>query len=1808
MSGSEVSRLEGYLRRTAGALVEAERALAVERGARCEPVAVVSMACRAPGGVRSPEELWEVFLQGRDVVGGFPLRWSGLDLVDPDPDAVGKSYADQGGFVEGVEDFDAEFFGISPREARAMDPQQRLVLECVVEVLERGGVVPGSLEGSRTGVFMGAMNTDYGPQTHDMRLMNGYISTGYAASILSGRVSYVWGLQGPSLTVDTACSSSLVAVQLALGSLRSGECDVALAGGVTVMSTPQQFVEFSRLRGMARDGRCKSFAEAADGAGWAEGCGVVMLKRLSDACRDGDRVWALLRGAAVNQDGRSQGLTAPNGPAQQRVVEQALELSGLSVDEVDLIEGHGTGTSLGDPIEVGALAEVFGGRSRPLWLGSAKSNLGHAQAAAGVLGLMKVVLALQHGVIPRTLHAEVPSSRVEWDDSPLRLVQEPVAWPRGERVRRAGVSSFGLSGTNAHLIVEEAPAEGAGGGGDGSWVAGRGGEAERPVLVVVSGRDEGALREQAGRWAAWVRERGDGVDLEAVAATAARHREHYLVRGAVVASSASELAERLDALAADRSVPGIVTGRAVEQGKIAFVYPGQGSQWLGMGRDLLETDAAFRDAVEECDRTITQLTGWSVRDVIAGVPGEGVDVDAVDVVQPALFTMGIALTASWRAIGIQPDAVVGHSQGEVVAAVVSGALTLEEGARLAVERSRAVRSVSGRGAMALVEQPVAEVEKLLVPFGDRLSIAAVNSSASTVISGDADAVDELLGQLAEADTFCRKINVDYASHNVQMDPLLPGLRQQFVGLTPTVTSVPFYSTVLAREADGRELDGAYWGRNLRESVQFSRVVDELLDTGHTTFVEVSAHPVLSMVLSDAVSDRNGVQTGTLLRGNGSRNQLLAAAGALYVHGVNILWDALTPAVGHIELLPTYAFQRTGYWMGKGSMTDVDGLGLIELRHPWLRAATTVAGDRRTVITGRIDIRTFPWLVDHQVFGSVLVPGTGLLELALAAGRQVGANEVLSLSMARPLVLGDDPMRLQVVLTPEGSEYRIEVWSSPAVGRGEWTQHASGYLSARRVLADTADISMSMFKLLDVAAPLDVAATYDAFEAQGIHYGHAFRGLIGLWFEGESVVGEVALPDNVSVSDFLVHPALLDSALHVIKASAIAEVEDGAVLLPFEWSNVQVVRTGADRLLVRADSDGNGAVRLSMTDPDGRLVLTAGGLAMRQAAPEHIRAAIQVNDLYCVQSAPLMPTSNQPAECDATRLIVVGRGQVVDLLKERVTCVNDLDAAAVDVAAGRATHVILDLTRSGANLVDASIDALRLLQRVLAWAPAVPITVVTQGASALGIACASEVDVTGAVVWGMTRSARSEADELCLRQVDLDVDAGAEDLLAALAPLGEPEVLVRNGELRTPRLERVDDNGDRRWTPDPDRAVLLTGGTGEIGRALAIHLIRFYGLRHLVMTSRRGEDAPGVADLRAELHEAGAEEITIVACDVSQPEQLDGLLTNATDRPWGAVLHLAGVLDDGMLSDQTPARLKTVLSAKVGAARLLVERAAGLDLSALVLFSSAAGVLGSAGQSTYAAANHAMDALAASARLAGLPVTSLAWGLWEPSGTGMTSRLSDTDRKRMRRKGIVGFSVRHGLELFDVSLRQGMPGLTPARLDLAALEQQAANGEPVPSILRSLISPAALHDGHSPIATFRSLSDEVADLPEAEREDAVLKVVAIEIAAVAGLNDSSVIAPTQVLKGLGFDSLMAVELRRRLSTRSGVKLPATLAFDYPTPRKIAGLVLKRLGFGVAKADVGPATTSVATGVESDVPMPPNNTDDLLSFLDSKLGEK
>ncbi|MBZ4322078.1 type I polyketide synthase, partial [Streptomyces huiliensis] len=905
-------KLRYYLKRVTADLGETRRRLEEMEAVAGEPIAVVGMACRFPGGVGSPDDLWRLVDEGRDAVGPFPADrgWDLDALYHPDPDHPGTCYAREGGFLRDADRFDAGFFGIGPREALAMDPQQRLLLETSWEALERAGIAPETLRGSRAGVFVGTGHQEYGALLQRAtENFEGYLLSGSAASVLSGRLSYVFGLEGPAVTVDTACSSSLVTLHLACQSLRRGESTLALAGGAAVMASPGMFVEFSRQRGMAPDGRCKAFAASADGTGWGEGVGMLALERLSDARRNGHPVLAVVRGSAVNQDGASNGLTAPNGPSQQRVIWQALADARLSARDVDAVEAHGTGTRLGDPIEAQALLATYGQdrpAEQPLLLGSLKSNIGHTQAAAGVAGVIKTVLALRHGVLPRTLHVDEPTPHVDWSAGAVELLAERRAWPDTGRPRRAGVSSFGVSGTNAHVILEQAPEE---------EPAPRA-EDVGALPWPLSAKSAGALRAQAGRLAAHLADRPDA-DPAAVGWTLSTGRTAFAHR-AVVVGGPAELAAGVRELAEDGVSADVVTGEAAatHDGAV-FVFPGQGSQWAGMAVGLLDSSPVFRESIEACERALTPFVDWSLTDVLREAPGAP-GLERVDVVQPVLWAVMVSLAALWRSMGVEPVAVVGHSQGEIAAACVAGGLSLEDGARVAALRSRAIGEIlSGAGGMVAVTLGADAVAGLLDGLGDRVSVAAVNGPLSTVVSGEPAALDELLARCEEREIRARRVPVDYASHSAQVERVRERVLADLAGIRPRTGTVPFHSTLTGDVFDTAGLDAGYWYRNLRETVRFEPVVRGLLAQGHGAFVECSPHPVLTVGIEETAQDANvpAVAVGSLRRDEGDRRRFLTSVAEAHTRGLAVDWTpAFPPAARRLTELPTYAFQRRGYWV------------------------------------------------------------------------------------------------------------------------------------------------------------------------------------------------------------------------------------------------------------------------------------------------------------------------------------------------------------------------------------------------------------------------------------------------------------------------------------------------------------------------------------------------------------------------------------------------------------------------------------------------------------------------------------------------------------------------------------------------------------------------------------------------------------------------------------------------------------------------------------------------------------------------------
>ncbi|WP_423748112.1 type I polyketide synthase, partial [Frankia canadensis] len=1281
-------------------------------------IAIVGMACRYPGGVTSPEQLWRLVVDGRDAVGPFP-RDRGWD-VDAlhDPDAAGTTYTDQGGFLDGADQFDPGFFGISAREASAMDPQQRLLLETSWEALERAGIDPSSLRGSATGIYVGVTAQEYGPRLHEPAPgAEGYLLTGTTTSVASGRLAYTLGLEGPAVTIDTACSSSLVAMHLARQALLGGECTLAVAAGATVMASPGMFVEFARQRGLAPDGRCKAFAAAADGTGWAEGVGVVVLARLGEARRQGHPVLAILRGSAINQDGASNGLTAPSGPAQERVIRAALASADLGARTVDAVEAHGTGTSLGDPIEAEALLATYG-RDRPsdapVFLGSLKSNIGHTQAAAGVGGVIKMVLAMRHGLLPRTLHVDAPSPHVNWSRGALALLTEPVSWPAGVGPRRCAVSSFGISGTNAHVVLEAAPVDarldanssdanssGAprsdvhgsdvhGSDVHGSDVHGSdadnpdgyrstthdrgedGPDGDHPATVLpwaLSARGPAALRDAAARLRDWLGARPRLRDAD-IAHSLAHSRATFEHRAVILGSGRADLLRGLDALAAGEQEPGLVQGVAEATGRSVLVFPGQGAQWPGMGAELLRTSAVFRERIHACADALAPFVDFSLVDLLTA--GTGDELERVEVVQPASFALAVALAALWRSVGVEPEAVVGHSQGEIAAAHVAGALSLDDAARVVALRSQIIGSaLAGRGGMASVALPADRADGLLEPWSGRLAVAVVNGPHATVVSGELAALAELLAACERDGIRTQRLPVTYASHSPQVEPLRTDLLQALAGIAPHPADVPFYSTVSASRVDTAGLDADYWYRNLRQTVRFAQTVRVLRADGHRVFVEASPHPVLTVpvqdVLDAAAPGEQHTVTGTLRRGDGGQARFLEAAARVHVEGVPVDLTGLVAAAHPVPAgpdagpggdaaptpdhgadpsrprrvdLPTYPFQRQRFWLTAPERSPRLPLaGLDPARHPLLGAAATL-GTGGHLLTGWISLRTHPWLADHAVHGVPVLPGTALLELAWRAADLAGRDELDELTLEAPLALpAQGGVRLQVTLTAPGEDGRREIAlygrADTEADQDSWTRHAHGVLRP----ADDTRISQHPSAPVPAgddedrwgwadpgswppprAAAVDVDALVSRLAHRGYGYGPAFGGLTAAWRAGDDLFADVRLPEPArsEATAFGLHPALLDAALHPAVGSAEATAP---IRLPFALSGARLHASGAAQLRVRISPLGEDRIALAVADHVGAPVASVASLVLRPLPAGGLPATRGGGALYRVDWVP-----------------------------------------------------------------------------------------------------------------------------------------------------------------------------------------------------------------------------------------------------------------------------------------------------------------------------------------------------------------------------------------------------------------------------------------------------------------------------------------------------------------------------------------------------------------------------------------------------------
>ncbi|MFE3020926.1 type I polyketide synthase [Streptomyces sp. NPDC059256] len=1866
---TDVNKLRDYLKRATVDLRHARQRLREAESKNREPIAIVGMSCRFPGGVRSPEDLWSLVESGGDAISGFPTDrgWDLDALFHPDPEHPGTSYTREGGFLHDAADFDADFFGIGPREALAMDPQQRLILEASWEAVERAELDPAALKGSRTGVFAGVMYHDYVSRLPVMpEGIEGYVSTGNTGSVVSGRIAYTLGLEGPAVTIDTACSSSLVALHLAVQALRQGECDLALAGGVTVMAGPTTFVEFSRQRGLAPDGRCRAFAASANGTGWSEGVGMLLVERLSDAHRLGHPVLAVVRGSAVNQDGASNGLTAPNGPSQVRVIHQALANARLAPADVDAVEAHGTGTSLGDPIEAQALLAAYGkdrDSDRPLWLGSVKSNLGHTQAAAGVAGVIKMVQALRHGVVPKTLHIDSPTPHVDWSAGAVHLATANTPWPEQDRPRRAAVSAFGVSGTNAHVVIEQhevieehepqlaaepssRPSDDQDRTTAGAQESGtvhtdapsrhivettEGGpdQAGQQALIPwpLSGKSAAALAEQADRLRSHLAKEGaEGAasgqprpsDIGYSLATTRTDLAH---RAVLLANDRSGLAAALDALADGTAAPTgthVVRGIADDTRQVAFVFPGQGSQWPLMALQLLDASSVFRNRIAECEQALAPHVDWSLTEVLRGAPGAP-GLERVDVVQPVLFAVMVSLAEVWRSYGVRPSAVAGHSQGEIAAACVVGALSIEDAAKVVALRSRALIALAGKGGMLSVGLSLEDLTPRMEAWGERISIAAVNSPTSIVVSGDPTALTELRDALHSEDIRARMIAVDYASHSAHVEEVRERVLTALADVVPQRCDVPFYSTVTGTLLTTDELDAEYWYRSLRQTVRFDEVTRALVHDGHTALIEVSAHPVLTIGMQETLDDLNstGVALGTLRRNEGGMDRIVQSLAEAHAQGVALDWPAVfAEAVPRRVQLPTYAFQRRRYWLdAPRTPGDAAGLGLTSLDHPLLGAVVGLADADGLLLTGRLATRTHPWLADHVVMGTVILPGAAFVELAIRAGDHLGCDLLTELTLQAPLIVPEHAgVVVQVSVGQAGGfgerSLAIHSRAEDTDPDGTWTCHATGVLMPDNPGATTATLTPDGTET-DVwpptgSTPLDLTDFYDRLAEHSFGYGSAFQGLRAAWQRGNEVFADVSLPADPDIQSdaarFGLHPALLDAALHSVGFGPIGDM--GAGRIAFAWENVRLYATGATRLRVRITPAGSDAVAVVVADDMGRTVAAVDTLTFREAREEHLRAALaeQHRALYRTDwhgtpftdagvntigtCALIGVAANSPIDRVAEGLR--GSGASPDVHQDLATLADSISAGALVPETVIAIAPMLDGgcarpldnmagndTRTDAEVVrETTKDTLAFIQDWLGDRrfAGTRLIMLTQGAVAVPRPDGKTPDThpEHAAIWGLIRSAQSEQPG---RFVLADTDGQSASLrhLPDAIATDEPQFALRAGTMSVPRLAPVTIGAPSTSTTpgelNPHGTALITGGTGALGRLLAAHLITHHHIRNIVLTSRRGPDAEGMDQLLAELSALDdSVTVTIAACDAADRRSLAALLAALPeDRPLTAVVHAAAVVAGGLIPSLTGDDLNLVLRPKVDAALNLHELTRDMELAAFVLFSSFAGTLGGAGQGAYAAGNAFLDSLAEHRKAHGLPATSLAWGVWDARGE--QTRLKTSDLNRMTRAGLVPLDASEGLRLFDTALALGDPVLAPVHLDLAALRARATSG-PVPPLLRGLIRTPSRRSATTSALTGAqgALSAELAalaELPPGERTAAMVTLVRAQAAAVLGHAAPDAIDPERAFRELGFDSLAAMELRNRLGTVVGVRLPATVVFDHPTPSSLAEHLLREI---------------------------------------------
>ena len=1731
-----------------------------------QPLAIIGVACRFPGA-DDPEAFWRLLHDKVDAVGLLPHgRWNDAGIALVEGTGPGQLATLQGGFLGDVARFDADLFGIGGREAEIMDPQQRMLLELTWEALERAGIDADALAGSNTGVFIGISTDDYATwQLADPMQMSAYTGPAKALSIAANRISYQFDFHGPSMSIDTACSSSLVAIHQAANALRLGECEVAIAGGVNLLLAPHMSIALTQAGMLSPDGRCKTFDAAANGYVRGEGCGLIVLKRLETAQRDGDAVIAVLRGSAVNQDGRSNGLTAPNGLAQQQVIHAALDSAGVAPASIGYVETHGTGTVMGDPIEVKSLQAVLSvGRAdgQRCALGAVKASIGHLEAAAGVASVIKAAMSVQRGeVLPHPTLRTV-NLLIELEKSVFTIPTSPQVWPDSPRL--AGVSSFGFGGTNAHLILESPPES----------APPPPPAHDRPLhLLSLKARDGTALRALAERWFSQLDQVGTDAAAAPVTAadlchTANRARAGLPQRLAFIATDTTELKNAL-ASWLEGGTGNWVAGQTHPQRvpRVGFLFTGQGSQFIGMAAELYRTQPGFRRDLDACDAVLRECMGQSIVGLLYGAGADSVAAERLlartDITQPALFAVEYSLARLWQSWGIEPVAMLGHSVGEYVAAAIAGVFSLEDGLRLIAARARLMQQAPGDGAMTAVVADAAQCHAALAGYEDQVVIGVINGARNHVLSGERDALAVVVARLSAQGCETRPVNVSHAFHSPLMDPVLTELRQLAGTINYHAPTIQLVSNVTGEIATAmRPFDAAYWVTHLRSPVQFAAGIKAMRAAGVDAFIEIGPRPTLIALAQQTQEDTDLLWLPSLRAQVSDTRRMFESLAQLHVRGTRVDWLAFdAPWPRRRVAIPTYPFQGRRYWLP--ALTPKHDADLPDGRFPGRRVASPLLS--QIVFENRYDTAVLPWLGEHRVFDRVVVPGAAHLSWVLEAASSFygqSACELADVIFPQALVVPEPgARRLQLVFEAAvpGEGRLFKLISLPAESDDSWEEHAMGRLRECGTVENPHGLARAQALCLEPAGEF-----YSSIWQSAIALGPRFRWIDTLWRGEGQVLARLRQPTEVGAEKYRMHPGLLDSMLQTLAAAVSILRGDALVPFSFEsfcwlanrphdelWSHV-VVRTAestaaevvCDVVLYAADGTvlakaiGFRTRRVASRD---LLRETVGGLDHAVYGLHWIEATDSANDLSARRGnwgVAGRDIAAIDALCEALRAAGQPTVRALPLSAERIDLNLTFDRIVYLAGEGTVVGNVVDATRLACT------EILHLLQAVLArGAPWPELLVVTRQAQPLDADDALRVDQ--AALWGMLRVLRLEQPALRCRSIDLDHETRLADLPSLLERNGEPEVALRNGRLRLPRL--------RAQKPAPtlqpefrrDACYLISGGFGALGQKLAEWLVA-HGVRHLLLIGRR---VPEAAAARIEALEASGAKIEVGAIDVADLPRLRQLLQERAGPPVVGVFHLAGVLEDALIEQQNGQRLGLALQPKLAGALALeqaLEQTQGaIPLELFVSFTSLAALSGSMGQVAYAAANAALDAQMAQRRRRGLAGLSLQWGPW--ADAGMAAAQSEQNRQRFVSYGIEPIDAAAGLVLLgrlltsDGVTRAIMPVNWPTYLG------QLFAGHPPP--LYAEVQPANV-SGTLP-AQAAGLAERLLAAAPAKRRALLDEQLKGLVSAILGLGDSRSLGPRQRLFDLGLDSLGAVELRNRLAAALGRTLRATLLFDYPT---------------------------------------------------------